>query len=209
MEFDVDTLRQQIPYYLTSGDRRTLIRELRDIASGGTANYFLSPYNDTFKDHVLQGDGWRGFQLFHFTTGKRRSVKGLVLSNSCDIDLENQRDMPTRIIFAPLVKLAFYRSMLEKANIDKMQVANKINSIKAQKTTNIFYLPADGPLEEEHIVRLDTVQSMPVAAHRDSSDREKLFRLSSTGFYMLIFKLSVHFCRFQENINRNAGITPA
>lgn len=202
MSFNVDSLQQHIPFYLTSEDQRALVEELNAIASGGTANYLLSAYNDTFKDDMLQGDGWRGFQLFLFETGERRPVRGLVLSNSCDVDPANPRDVPARVIFAPLVKLSAFKGLLDASGISAEKVEAKIASIKAQKTTNIFFLPAGGPLEEDYVVRFDEAQSMPVAAHTKSPDREKLFTLSNTGFYMLVLKLSVHFCRLQEKVNR-------
>ncbi len=71
--------------------------------------------------------------------------------------------------------------------------------MRAQEVTNVFYLPAGGPFEEEHIVLLDNVHSMPFAAHDEG---EKLFTLSMAGFYLFAFKLSVHFCRLQENVDR-------
>jgi hypothetical protein len=209
MNFDAESLRQQIPYYLAAEDRQVLVEELKAIVSGGTADYFLSRYRDAFKADMLQGDGWRGFQLFLFDTGERRSVRGLVLSNSCDVDPENPREVPARVIFAPLVKLAAYKALLDESGIDTEKVEAKIDSIKAQKTTNIFYLPEGGPLEEDHVVRFDEAQSMPVAAHTASPDKEKLFTLSNTGFYMLVLKLSVHFCRLQEKVNRKPTPTAA
>lgn len=202
MNFDVESLQQQIPYYLTAEDRQALVDELKAISHGGTASYLLSPYHDSFKDEMLQGDGWRGFQLFMFDSGDRRSVRGIVLSNSCDVDPGNPREVPARVIFAPLVKLSAYEALLRGSGIDATRVDEKVASIKAQKTTNIFYLPADGPLDEDYVVRLDDAHSMPVAAHTEASDREKLFTLSNTGFYMLVLKLSVHFCRLQEKVNR-------
>ena len=56
MEPDVDTLRQQIPCYLASDDGKELSEGLRTIVSGGRGNYFLSPYNNVFKNEMLQGD---------------------------------------------------------------------------------------------------------------------------------------------------------
>ena len=117
MNFDVENLQQQIPYYLTAEDKRVLVEELKAITSGGTADYILSTYHDSFKEDMLQGDGWRGFQLFLFDTGQRRSVRGLVLSNSCDVDLENPRELPARVIFAPLVKLTAYEELLDSSGI--------------------------------------------------------------------------------------------
>lgn len=202
MSFDAESLQQHIPFYLTSEDQQVLVDELKRIASGGTADYFLSAYNSAFEGDMLQGDGWRGFQLFLFDTGERRSVRGLVLSNSCDVDPANPRDVPARVIFAPLVKLSAYKTLLDASGIGKERVEAKIASIKAQKTTNIFFLPAGGPLDEDSLVRFDEAHSMPVQAHTKSSHREKLFTLSNTGFYMLVLKLSVHFCRLQEKVNR-------
>lgn len=205
MNFDADSLRQQIPYYLTAEDRQVLVDELKAIAQGGTVDYFLSPHRDTFKSDMLQGDGWRGFQLFKFDTGERRSVQGLVMSNTCDVEPGNKRDVPARVIFAPLVKLADYDAVLRANGIVPQRVGEKLASIRAQKTTNMFFLPAGGPLAQDHVVRLDDAHSMPAAAHAAARDREKLFTLSNAGFYMLVLKLSVHFCRLQEKVNRNPG----
>ena len=112
------------------------------------------------------------------------------------------------MIFAPLVKLSAYEALLRGSGIDAARVDEKVTSIKAQKTTNIFCLPAGGPLEEDYVVRLDDAHSMPVAAHVDAGDREKLFTLSNTGFYMLVLKLSVHFCRLHEKVNRSNETAP-
>lgn len=209
MNLDAETLIQQIPYYLTAEDQKVLLDELKAISCGGTAKYLLSTYRDSFKEMMLQGDGWRGFQLFLFETGERRSVRGIVLSNSCDVDLNNPREVPARVIFAPLVKLAAFKALLNASGIGADRVDDKIAAVKAQKTSNIFYLPAGGVLEEDYIVRFDEAHNMPVAAHTASSDREKLFTLSNTGFYMLVFKLSVHFCRLQEKVNRKPIETAA
>jgi hypothetical protein len=202
MKLDLESLQQQIPYYLTAEDRQVLVDELKAISKGGTANYLLSPYNDAFRNDMLQGDGWRAFQLFVFDTGERRRVQGLVLSNSCDVEPGNARDIPARVIFAPLVKLSVYEGLLRGSGIDPQRIDEKIASIKAQKTTNMFFLPAGGPLADDHVVRLDDAHSMPAAMHAKSEGREKLFTLSNTGFYMLVLKLSVHFCRLHEKVNR-------
>lgn len=201
MKLDAETLIQHI-YYLTAEDQKVLLEELSAISRGGTAEYVLSASRDSFKEVMLQGDGWRGFQLFLFETGDRRSVRGIVLSNSCDVDPENPRDVPARVIFAPLVKLAAFKALLEAGGISAERIADKIAAIKAQKTSNIFYLPAGGVLQEDYVVRFDDAHNMPVTAHAKAEGREKLFTLSNTGFYMLVLKLSVHFCRLQEKVNR-------
>ena len=203
MIIDADSLRQQIPYYLTAENRRVLVDELNAISSGQKVNYILSNAHNEFVDTMLQGDGWRGFEVFSFVSGKRHSVRGIVLSNSCDVNPENRRDLATRVTFAPLVKLSAYRSMLKRSGIDPAKIRDKIAAIKAQRTNSIFFLPAGGSLKADYLIRFDEVQSMPLEAHEKCGNREKLFTLSDTGFYMLIFKLSIHFCRLQEDVKRN------
>lgn len=201
MSFNEEELQKHIPYYLTAEDRATLVKELTAISQGGAARYFLDPYCNEFKDDMLQGDGWRGFTYYHHAEESLFKLRALILSNSCDIDPANPRELPTRVVFAPLVKLSAFQSLLEESDLSSESVAAKIASIKAQKTTNIFYLPAGGSLDEDHLVRLDEIQSIPKSSLKDNSI-EKIFTLSNTGFYMLIFKISLHFCRLQEKINR-------
>ncbi len=202
MTLDVESIQKQIPQYLSAADQEVLVRELKAISSGLTSSYLLRKSRDEFSDIMLQGDGWRGFQLFLFETGERRTVRGVVLSNSCDVDPNNPRDVPARVIFAPLVKLSAYEAKLRESSISKDRIDAKISDIRKQRTTNIFFIPAEPPIEDDYLVRFDETHSMPVSAHLASADREKLFTLSNTGFYMLVLKLSVHFCRLQEKVNR-------
>lgn len=207
MNFDAETLKAQIPYYLTSNDRKKLLKGLESLASGAASwGYFLSDYDNPYKERMLQGDGWRGFRVYKFESSKLVPARAIVISNSCDVDPDNRRDDPGRVIFSPLVKLSLYKNLLNKRGIDSRRVDAKIESIKSQKTSNMFYLPAGGPLKEEYVVRLDDIHSMPVKIYSESDRREKVFTLSMLGFYMFIFKLSVHFCRLQENISREPTI---
>jgi len=202
MTFDADDIRAQIPYYLADADREALASELRSIVASGSGKYVLSAYEDTFHSEMLQGDGWRGFQVFSLGSGERMHVRGLVLTNSCDVDPGNKRDVPTRVSFAPLVKLSAYAAVLQESGIPHDQIESKLGAIRSQKTTSMFYLPAGGPLDEEYVVRFDEIQSMPISMHKASDYCQKLFTLSQAGFFMLILKLSIHFCRMHEGVNR-------
>lgn len=202
MNFDSDSLRRQIPFYLTSKDQEELIRELRSVSAEQTVKYFLNSTLDPYRSEVLQGDGWHGLQLFIFESGERRSVKGVVVSNSCDIDPANKRDLPTKLSFSPLVRLERYKKVLEEEGIDIKRIEDKLSAIRSQKTSNIFYFPRDSNLDAEYIVRLDDIYSMPMTAFASGADQKKVFTLSMTGFYLFILKLSYHFCRMQESVIR-------
>ena len=201
MTFDADTLRQQIPYYLTAAPaQKVLVNELKNLINGAGKGYFIPASDDGFTGEMLQGDGWRGFQIFSFKLGNVNAVRGIVLSNSCDVSAENTRVLPPNVTFAPIVKLSRIVERFKAHELDGEKIESRLTEIKAQRVTNMFYLPANGPLDEDHVALLDDLHSMPVKVHCQAA--EKLFTLSMAGFYLFVFKLSVHFCRLHENVNR-------
>ena len=132
-------------------------------------------------------------------------MRGILLSNTCDVSTENDRTLPPRLVFVPIVRLSAIEARFAASGISSAQVAGKVRAIKDQITTSIFYLPAGGPLEEDYVALLDDVHSIPVSAH-ENENKEKLFTLSMAGFYLFVFKLSVHFCRLQENLDRRPAV---
>ena len=202
MVLDNDAISQSLPFYLTAEDKSVLVRELETISRGGSANYYLSKFDDKFANEMLQGDGWQGFDFFLFDSGSRRSVRGIVLSNSCDIDPANKRERPPRVVFAPIVKLSAAENVLKQNRVEPEKIEAQLSAIRAQKNTSCFYLPKNEVLEDECLVRLDDVHSIPFNSFFKNKVRKKMFTLSNTGFYMFVLKLSVHFCRLQENVQR-------
>lgn len=201
MAFDAETLQKQIPYYLIADPaQKELLKELQSLSDGATNGYYISKTSDPYIEGMLQGDGWRGFGLFSFESGSRKTVRGIVLSNSCDVSPENQRALPSKVTFAPMVRLSALKRRFENSNLNPIQIESKLQAIKSQSVTNIFYLPAGGELEEDYVALLDDLHSMPMSALQKSAG--KLFTLSMAGFYLFVFKLSVHFCRFHENVGR-------
>jgi hypothetical protein len=194
---DVDSLGDHIPYYLTREQKEGLIRELKHFNSRPIAYYI-----NGFPVEVLQGDGWSGFEVLRFEGGERRRVRGIVLSNTCDIAAGNIRDFPPRIVFAPIVKLDNYARWLQEGGFLRQVVEDKLRAIREQRVTSIFYLPGNGTLDAEYIARLDDLHSVPYSAFDLAEGRRKLFTLSMVGFYLFLFKLSVHFCRFHEEVVR-------
>ncbi|MCY4227854.1 MAG: hypothetical protein OXF20_09230 [Gammaproteobacteria bacterium] len=64
MSFEIETLQRHLPYYLSNQDKKRLADELKAISQGGTADYILSRYQDSFLQTMLQGDGWEGSTCF-------------------------------------------------------------------------------------------------------------------------------------------------
>ncbi len=191
-----DSISTQIPYYLTQEAKQGLIKALKDFPE--KTNYFTNLY----PNELLQGDGIKSLEVLRFEDGSRKSIKGILLTNSCDMDLKNKREFPIKLTFAPLIKLDNYINLLKQHNLDSEKIDNKICSIKEQKITYIFYLPKDSYLEDDHIALLNDLHTIPLSALEKVDKNSKLFTLSQVGFYLFIFKLSVHFCRFHENVER-------
>lgn len=188
-----------LPKYLTPAQQKELWEELRRFP---TVRSFYLPTDDDRR--VLQGDGWHGLVVINFDSMQRRTVAGLVVSNSCDIAPENQSALATNVVFAPLISLSRYREALEKAGQTATQVADVVDTIRRQEVTYLFHLP-EGPYGvNESVVCFDDLHSHP-AHHFLSNERTRLFRLSQVAFYVLLLKLSIHFCRFQEGVPRFAA----
>lgn len=191
------SIQNQIPYYLSQESKGNLVRALEDFPNP------IDYYINLFPEEVLQGDGWNSFVVVDYENGNRKSVKGILLTNSCDISPANPREFPPAFTFAPIIKLKGYQKKLLEAGITQQQIDDKVVAIKEQKITTLFYLPQGGKLDEDYIALLSDVHTIPKQVFEARVDRQKLFTLSQVGFYLFVLKLSVHFCRFHEEIARD------
>ncbi|WP_270502000.1 hypothetical protein [Kluyvera ascorbata] len=196
--FDIDKLKDQIPYYLTAPQKEGLIKALDNFPDN--INYYLSNYPEDLRNSVLQGDIFNALTIY--SPQGTKQAKGIILSNSCDIDVSNQRDIPMRAVFAPLVSLAKIEHLLKSRGLEEKTVDSKIDAIKKQLVTNMIYLPeVDGIAES--VVFLDDVYQLPTKDLQALLEQKcKALTLSQVGFYILLFKISIHFCRFHEDIQR-------
>jgi hypothetical protein len=192
-----DALQTYLPYYLTAEAKAGIVKELKNFYLG-EMQYFIS----AFDQEMLQGDGWTRFALRNFASGEQIFINGVVLSNTCDVDPENKRDLPVNIGFAPLVPVEAYINLLVQAGIPRPRIDDKIAAMKRQEVTNVFYVPAGNGLKSEHLVLLGDIHSMPATSYEHDATKRKIFTLSQAGFYLFILKLSMHFCRFHENVLR-------
>jgi hypothetical protein len=187
-----------LPDYLTPQNRERLHEQIRQFPN----NDFYLPPSATGPE-ILQGDGWRGFIALNFYTGQQRETSGLVISNSCDVAPENPRPLPPNFLFAPLVSVHRYSEVLLHAGQTPDQITSLLASIRLQRVTNIFYLPSLPYGPEEALVVLDDIHPHPVPDFLQRG-RQRLFRLDQFAFYLLLLKLSIHFCRSYEGVPRYA-----
>lgn len=183
-----------LPYYLTDDQKRGLAVALKDYS--GRSNIFTQ----AFPDELFQGDCWEGIP--HITlSGRKENIQAIILSNTCDISQENVRHVPVHVSYAPLIGLDAYEKML-LSKLPEREAKDKIGAIKAQHITNLLYLPASVQGTVDSIAMLDMVSSIPFKAFEAQADKRKVRSLNQLGFYLLSFKLSIHFCRMHEGVYR-------
>ena len=187
-----DDIRKYFPKYLTPDQKEDLFRELQGFPDNKNI-YEVESRPDT----LLQGDGWRGFVAINFHTSERKTVNGIIISNSCDLDLRNNPEIKPKILFAPIINLSGYAGLLERAGRAPAEIKSKLAAVKLQRITCIFYLPRIPGRDQEGIVLLDDIHQHPID-HFMQSDRSRLFTLNMYGFYIFLIKLSIHLTRFNE-----------
>lgn len=190
----LEDIKNHLPPYLTPQQKDDLLEQIKKFPK---INYYIHKADQD----MLQGDGWSGFTVMDFVTCEKKQVKGIIFSNSCDIDNQNKRTISVNIVFVPLIRLNKYIELLTSSSLSQDKISSKLEAIKQQKVTSIMYFPKGGDLDEDYIANFDDVHSQPLQSFL-LEKKTKLFTLSQAGFYLFLLKLSIHFCRFQEGVLR-------
>jgi len=99
------------------------------------------------------------------------------------------------------MRLRKYLTALEANGHNEQQTAGVAASIRRQEVTSVMHLPAINSQMEESLAVFGDVRSQPLD-HFMAGERSLLFRLSDFGFYLFLFKLSIHFTRMLEGVDR-------
>lgn len=191
-----EQFRVFLPKYLSPSDSKQLFAELSQFPT--SRSFYLRRRAD---EGLLQGDAWKGLVAIDFRTGGRKAVSGVILSNSCDVDIGNKRNSPVKILFSPLISLRKYSELLNREGIGAERIRAIESDIRRQYVTSMFYLPEIAGVMEEGIILLDDIHHHPLDEFV-KAEGELVFRLNQYAFYVLLLKLSIHFCRFQEGVRR-------
>jgi hypothetical protein len=206
-----DEIKKYLPQYLSDKSQKNLYSDLKDFPSNVNGGHLYS--NHLSKDNTIyQGDGIDGLMVVNLPDLEARPLKCIVLSNTCDIAPSNKRLFGSRLVYTPIFNLEKYRSALihdhvKNGQLDTKIIDDHIETVKHQYITQIFYLPCCFGLENDSIVFLDNLFNCPTDELNDEFIRShKLFTLSNYGFYMFLVKLSIHFTRIREGVDRNRDI---
>lgn len=195
-----EEIKKYLPQYLSDSDAKKLFSALKDFPNNIDERFYS---NYSLDDNILyQGDCLKDIPAFNLPDTRTKLSQSMAISNTCDMDLSNKRLWNTRILFSQIILL----EKLEKGlcqRFPKDRVTNYINSLKKQQITNAFYLPKSKNLDEA-VAFFDYTNSFDINyIDRESLKERRLVSLSNYGFYILLLKLSIHFTRVQEKVERN------
>lgn len=203
-----DEIQLYLPKYLSAENYETLIKELDDFPENIDNRMYTTVAEENL---ICQGDVISGLPCVDIDRLDRgiKNKDCVVLSNTCDIDINNKRMFKSRLMYAPLIELKKYRAVLFAHNAGtEQQIDSHIKSIKEQHVSQILYLPESARFKES-IVFLDRTLNIDNRnIDRMALKDRRLVSLSDYGFYMLLFKISVHFCRLQEKVERGSSYSP-
>lgn len=202
---DFEEVKKYLPQYLSSESQDKLFQELKSFPE----NIDDRLYSQILKKEgiMYQGDGIDGMLVINLPSEEIRPIRSMILSNSCSIHPSNKKLFQSRIIYAPIFNLQKYRERLmdEYKNEENIEtkIEEHVNSLRRQLNTQIFYLPQGGDLEADSIVFLDRLNNCPTDfVTADEISQRKIFTLSNYGFYLFLIKLSIHFTRVREDVER-------
>jgi hypothetical protein len=191
-QFHSETFKKHLPPYLTEDRKDGLVKELARFPY--ISSYYLG--KSYFKNEILQGDIVVDMEMYKYNNQTTIKTHGIILSNSCDIDENNDRYKEVFATFCPIISLDKFKKFVETEGKDFKSIED---DIKKQRLTDIFYLPQESYLPCDYIALLSQATSIPYSLLNKNNKRHSL---SQVGFYLFLFKLSVHYCRFHEGVQR-------
>ncbi len=189
-----EDLKKFLPTFLPNGEQDELfygLEQLRNNRLSTIKNFYT--HNDTIDTILEQGDGIDGLPIFNLPELHSKYGKGFVISNTCDVSIDNTRVVPMRLLYAPVLNLEKYENALRESG-DYSEDWGR--AVREQQITHLFYLPVGSGLSYEAIVPLDQVNSIaPSYLLEQDLSVNKVFRLSLIAWYVLLIKLTHHFAR--------------
>ena len=202
-----DEIKIYLPKFLSDDSDKKLFEGLKKFPDNIDSRLYTNYLEDA--KIVYQGDGLRDMLVVNLPDRTINEAPSIVISNTCDIHLENTRNFSSQVVYAPIFNLEKYRTVLiKKSSKTDEQINAHIDAIRKQEITQIFYLPPLVGKIDESLVFLDRVYNYPnKLVDRENLKTRRLFTLSDYGAYLFVLKLSIHFTRIQDKVERS-GIKP-
>jgi hypothetical protein len=191
-----------LPKYLSADEQTQLFEELRQFPENIDGRMYSSICD--YGEELYQGDGLSNLPIVSLPLTNPETANVMIISNTCDISPDNERFYPAFALYCPLIRLTAYEELLHQTfpqSADRIQ--SHINSIRRQECSPMFFLPKGAHLPEDFIALMDHIVHHKLQALDLSTlIRGRLFTLSDYGYYLFLFKLSIHFTRMRDGVIR-------
>ena len=187
-----------LPEFLTKSQQSELLAELKKFPAGSMEYYWRT---NQYRGSALQGDAYCDVELRSPDSGEHDAYDAVLLSNTCDVDPQNVRNLPMYALLAPLVSFDAVKDLLHAKGVDSRRAHGVLESLQGQRVTNAMYFPPTDRYPSGAVLFFDTMQSVPVS-FLERITQSRIWRLNQSGFYCLLLKVSIHFTRFGEQIAR-------
>lgn len=197
-----EEIRRLLPIYLPPEAQTDLFSQLEQFPDNIDARIYSGVLPD--KGAIFQGDGFGRLLIVNLPDPKIGEGPGMILSNSCDISLENRRFTPPRFVYCPILKFSRYVELVRRfKGIADEALAAHLDAVRKQRISSILFLPKGAGLSEDCIALLDRINNCDLGyMSEETVNTTRLFSFSNYGFYLFLVKLSIHFTRIREGINR-------
>lgn len=200
-----DDIQLYLPKFLSSKSNQELFQCLSDFPNNIDERFYTSYLKE--EEIIFQGDGIKNMLVVNLPQPDIRPIPSMILSNTCDISQDNIRFYNSNILYSPIFNLKKYIDKISQDSSKSPQaIKNHITAIKRQEVTQIFYLPPLKNHIDDSIVFFDRVCNCPSnLMEKDKISSEKIFTLSDYGSYLFVLKLSIHFTRIFDKVERKYG----
>jgi hypothetical protein len=197
-----EDLKAYLPQYLSAEKKRDLFEQLANFPG----NIDGRVYTRIVDSVVYQGDGLPGFPVVNLPDGAIRDARVMIISNTCDTAVGRSSPISARYLYCPIIRFAKYAKVASDyaKRVSGFCTETHLDAIRRQRVSTMFFLPRNQALGEDCVALLDMIGNVPTAqVDIQKALSGRLFTLSNYGFYLFLFKLSVHMTRIRESVDRN------
>jgi hypothetical protein len=200
----IEDYKIYLPKYLSADAQTKLFAELSQFPSNIDSRlYTIRLWEERT---IFQGDGLASLWVADLPNERIGKTRVMVLSNTCDLAPDNKYLLGPRLLYCPIVSISKFTALLRASpNLAAgFDLESYLKTVRQQEISSMFYLPKNDLLGEEAIALLDRINNCDAqAAGLEELMKSRLFTLSDYGFYLFLFKLSLHLTRIREGVARN------
>jgi len=127
-----------LPKFLSDAGQAAFFEELKLFPYGTNKKFYTSYLQQN--NMLYQGDGFSGVIIPDHDSKQFRECKAVLISNTCDVSIDNSRSYAIHLCFAPIISLSKFTQLISK-NLNEQNTNSLIESIRGQKVSKFFYLP--------------------------------------------------------------------